>query len=53
LQKITDLKERQFCGGREFKEIRGKEEVMAIAVRAPRIVDDAATTELCPLENHF
>ena len=26
---------------------------MAIAVRAPRTVDDAATTELCPLENHF
>ena len=37
---------------RELKKIRGKE-VIAIAVTAPRTVDDADTTELYALENHF
>jgi hypothetical protein len=47
LERMSILQRRE-----ELKKIRGKE-VIAIAITAPRTVDDADTTELYALENHF
>ena len=38
---------------RELKKIKGKDSAMAIVVTAPGTVDDADTTELYALKNHF